>query len=262
MKRIFLFLVAFGMIATSISAQNETTDYRTINHNAFKRGEELKYRLHYGAVNAGEAVVKIDDTKKLIYGRQTLHVLASGYSKGAFDWFFKVRDYFESYVDEEALVPWLFMRRCDEGGFKINQNQMFNHAKGQVNSSGKTLSVPKNIQDMISAFYYARTFDFSKAKTGDIYSIPTFVDDEIWDLKIKFVGRETISTDLGKISCLKFVPVVQKGRIFKKEEDLHVWITDDTNKIPVRVQAEILVGSIKMDIISATGLITPLKTQK
>jgi hypothetical protein len=245
-----------------VDAQTEASALRTINHNAFKRGEELKYRLHYGAMNAGEAVVKIDNSKKPINGRPTLHVLANGYSKGAFDWFFKVRDYFESYVDEEALVPWLFMRRCDEGGFKINQNQVFNHTAGEVNSSGQKISVPKNIQDMISAFYFARTIDFSKAKTGDIYSVPTFVDNEIWDLKIKFVGKETITTDLGKISCMKFVPVVQKGRIFKKEEDLHVWITDDANKIPVRAQAEILIGSIKMDIMSANGLVTPLKIQK
>lgn len=261
MKRL---LLLFGLVsfAATVSVAQTATPYRKITNGAFKRGEELKFRLHYGAVNAGEAVVKVDESKKMIAGRQTMHITVNGYSKGAFDWFFRVRDYFESYVDEEALVPWIFMRRCDEGGFKIVQNQTFNHQVGQVNSSGKVLTVPKNIQDMVSSFFYARTLDYSKAKKGDVFEVKTFMDDEVWDLKIKFMGRETINTDLGKISCMKFVPVVQKGRVFKKEDDLLIWISDDVNKIPIRVQAEILVGSVKMDIISAKGLVEPLKTTK
>ena len=257
-----LLLISGLLVVAATSAVAQTASYRKVNNTAFKRGEELKFRLHYGAVNAGEAVVKVDETRKVIAGRPTMHIVANGYSKGAFDWFFRVRDYFESYVDEEALIPWLFMRRCDEGGFKINQNQTFNHQAGQVNSSGKMLTVPKNIQDMVSSFYYARTMDYSKAKKGDLFEVKTFMDDEIWDLKIKFVGRETIKTDLGNIACMKFVPVVQKGRVFKKEDDLHIWISDDANKIPVRVEAQILVGSVKMDITSAKGLAVPLKTTK
>jgi hypothetical protein len=261
MKRLLLISGILVIAATSAVAQT-ASPYRKVNNGAFKRGEELKFRLHYGAVNAGEAVVKVDESKKLIGGRPTMHIVANGYSKGAFDWVFRVRDYFESYVDEEALIPWIFMRRCDEGGFKINQNQTFNHISGQVNSSGKTMTVPKNVQDMVSSFFYARTLDYSAAKKGDVFEVKTFMDDEIWDLKIKFIGRETIKTDLGKIACMKFVPVVQKGRVFKKEDDLLIWISDDANKIPIRVQAEILVGSVKMDIISAKGLVVPLKTTK
>src|SRR6185295_1774772 len=159
---------------------------------------------------------------------------------------------------EEALMPWLFLRKVDEGGFKINQNQTYNHNDGKVISNGKTITVPKYIQDMLSSFYYARTLDFSKAKKGDIFEVPTFIDDEIWDLKMKYLGKEVINTDLGKINCIKLCPVVQKGRVFKKEEDLSMYISDDANHIPVRAEGEILVGSIKMDLIGYSGLATTL----
>ncbi len=111
---------------------------------------------------------------------------------------------------------------------------------------------------MISAFYFARTLDFSTAKEGEVFEFPCFVDDEVWPLKIRYMGKETIKTDIGKIRCIKFRPVVQKGRVFKKEEDMNAWISDDKNRIPVRAEAKVLVGSIKMDITAFAGLVNPL----
>lgn len=238
--------------------EDKQTDLRKIDNTAFKRGEVLKYRVHYGAIDAGEAVISVEQENKQIAGRNTYHVVGKGSSKGAFDWFFKVRDTYESYIDESAIVPWMFVRRVDEGGFKITQNMVFDHYHGRVNSNGSTMDVPINIQDMISAFYYARTIDMSNIKAGDILEVPCFVDDKQWTLKIKYVGRETIKSDVGKVKCMKFRPVVQTGRIFKKEEDLNVWISDDKNRIPVRAQANILVGSIKMDLQSYSGLASTL----
>jgi hypothetical protein len=262
MKRIIFFSL-LSLFAFAANAQNAATPvYRKVVNNAFKRGESLKYRIHYGAVNAGEADLTVDNSKLVMGGRPTIHVVGIGSSKGAFDWFFKVRDRYESYLDEDALMPWLFIRKVDEGGFKINQNQAYDHNNGRVNSNGKTITVPKYIQDMISSFYYARTLDFSKAKKGDLFSVQTFIDDEIWDLKMKFLGREVISTEVGKINCIKLCPVVQKGRVFKKEEDLSMYISDDANHIPVRAEGEILVGSIKMDLIGYSGLATTLNLVK
>ena len=261
MKRLIIpitiaaFLPAFAFAqSTANSATTTTTDLRKITNNAFKRGETLKYRLHYGAIDAGEADISIDNTTKMIKDRPTYHAVGVGYSKGAFDWFYKVRDRYESYIDEDALVPWIFMRRTDEGGFKIKQDQMYDQENGKVLSNGKSFDIPKYMQDMISSFYYARTIDFSKAKIGDIFTVPTFVDDEAWQLKIKYLGKETIDSDLGNVNCLKFCPVIQKGRVFKHEDDLNVWISDDPYHVPIRAQAQILVGSVKMDIMSADGL--------
>jgi hypothetical protein len=234
-------------------------ELRVANNEAFKKGEMLKFRLHYGFIDAGEAVLQVMNEDREIGGRKVYHMVGVGYSKGSFDWFYKVRDRYETYVDEKALVPWIFIRRVDEGGYIINQDYIFNQFKHKVDiGGGKVFDTPEHVQDMLSAFYYARSLDFSNAKAGDIYTIPAFVDKEVYPMKIKYVGKETIKTDLGKFRCLKFRPVVQKGRIFKKEEDLNVWITDDKNHIPIRAQANILVGSIKMDLIQYSGLANPI----
>ncbi len=235
------------------------TELRVHKNEAFRRGEKLTYRMHYGFINAGEVVMEVTGENKLIGGRSTYHVIGTGYTNSSFDLFFPVRDRYESYIDEQAIVPWLFIRRVREGSYKKDENLIFNNFKKTVNNNdGQSFVVPENVQEMTSAFYYARTIDFTNAKEGDIFEFPCFVDEEVWPCKIKYLGKETIKSDVGKIRCIKFCPVVQKGRIFKKEEDMTAWISDDKNRIPVRAEAKILVGSIKMDLTGFTGLANPV----
>lgn len=231
---------------------------KKVENKAFKKGEVLNYRLHYGSVDAGTATIEVrpEDTK--FAGRSVYKMVGTGTTNAVFDMFFKVRDRYETYIDAESLTPWVFIRRVDEGGYKINQNQIFNPYKKTVSSDGKDFSVPENVQDMLSAFYCARTIDYSHAKVGDIFTINAFVDDEIWPMKFKYAGKQVIKSDIGKINCLKFTPIVQKGRVFKKEEDLSVWISDDGNKIPVRAEAKLVVGSVRMDLTSFQNLANPV----
>jgi hypothetical protein len=272
MKKLFIsatILAAAGLACLSFQTQKELPVIQTghgpvkelpmMNNGAFKRGEALSFRVHYGIIDAGVATLKVTDEEKELGGRKTFHVVGIGVSKGTFDWFFKVRDRYETYIDEKALVPWLFVRRVSEGGYQCSQDYIFNHFNQKVNvGDGKTFNIEPNMQDMLSAFYQARNLDLSNAKPGDLFSLKCFVDNEIWPLQIKFIGRETVETDAGTFKCLKFRPIVQKGRVFKKEEDLNVWISDDKNHIPVKGQADILVGSIKMELTEYSGLANPV----
>lgn len=273
-KHIKLLSAAFALLFILCSAGYKLSRTETIEHQinsntthenlpnaentAFNQGEILSYRLHYGALNAGIAVLEVKPQLLDISGRKVMHIVANGYTQGAADWFYKVRDRYETYMDKDALVPWLFVRRVDEGGFKFSQDYAFNHYTKKVDvGNGEKFDVPVGVQDMVSAFYTARSLDLSNAKPGDVFSLNSFMDKEVWPVKIKFIGRETISTDIGKYNCLKFRPVVQKGRVFKHEDDLTVWISDDKNHIPMRVQANIIIGSVKMDITSAVNLANP-----
>ena len=239
--------------------------FRSVTNNSFQVGEELRYRLHYGFIDAGEAKLYVKATDKKVKGRKLIHVEGIGRSLGAFDWFFKVRDRYESYIDKTSVFPWIFIRRVNEGGYIINQDYTFYQHKKTVDlgeKGKKELKVPANIQDMLSSYYYARTMDFSKAKVGDTYTLSTIVDGEVYPLKIRYKGKETVNLRKGKYRCLRFAPVVQKGRIFKTEDDLSVWITDDKNKIPVLAKANVLVGSIKMELVGYKNLLNPIAEVK
>lgn len=241
------------------AAASEVFPLRTLKHDAFRPGEKLTYVVHYGWVNAGEAIVELKEADRDIQGRKVWRAIGTGRSLGAFNTFFKVDDRYESYFDAKGVFPWVFQRRVSEGGYDFSQDYMYQqHKREVVTQEKKSYPVPGSVQDMLSAFYYARTIDYSNAKSGDVYTIDCFLDNELWPLRMKYVGKETIKLRTGKYRCLKFQPVVQEGRIFKSNEDLNVWITDDGNHIPVLAQAKVLVGSIKMELSAYEGLVHPI----
>ena len=271
MKKIASICIAITILGIAFSSFKSEQRLPTIENNtpikklpvlkneSFKRGEKLSFRMHYGIIDAGIATLSITEETKEIGSRKTFHVVGLGKSKGAFDWFFKVRDRYETYIDEQAIVPWVFIRRISEGSYTDSQDYIFNHYNQKVNVGEKKLyDIEPNMQDMLSAFYRARTMDLSAAKPGETYSINCFVDKEIFEVKIKFIKRETIKTKFGKVKCLKFRPIIQEGRVFKDEEDLNIWISDDKNHIPIKGQADVLVGSIKMELTSYEGLANPM----
>ena len=266
MKRLFISIICMFLIGAAnatggiydIQSDVSAFNFRKVNNSSFKVGEKLTYTLHYGIIDAGRATLEVQQCDKKINNRDLIHIVGKGKSLGAFNWFFKVQDRYETYMDAESMIPWMFIRRVYEGGYKINQDYTFYQHKQKVSDGKKNYEVPENIQDMISSYYYARTIDFSNAQKGDIFEFNSFVDGEVYPLKIKYLGKETIKIRKGKFKCMKFVPVVQKGRIFKTEDDLQVWISDDENKIPLLAKAKILVGSIKMEVTDYEGLKNPV----
>lgn len=254
-------LVAFATNGQATKPAKVKLDYlpvkplRNTTNNAFKVGEQVNYRLHYGLINAGTASITVNESKTKFNNRDAYHIVGEGKSIGSFDWFFKVRDRYETYVDKQGLFPYRFVRNTDEGGYKINQDyQFYPEKRAYKNQKGESYMTPDFVQDMLSSYFYARTLDYSSMKKGDIITIMSVVDDELYPLKMKYMGKEQIKVDAGTFNCIRFAPVVQKGRVFKKEEDLSVWVTDDANHIPVLASAKLMVGAVKMELTSYTGL--------
>jgi hypothetical protein len=233
--------------------------FKKVSIHAFKPGEKLKYRLTYGIFDAGEATLEVIETSKKVRGRKLWRVRGIGTTISAFEWFYKVYDRYESYIDVEGMFPWIFIRRVNEGGYKISQDYTFFQHKQEVdNGEGERFKTVESAQDMISAFYYARTLNFSKAKIGQKYEIPIFMDDGNYPTGIRYKGKEVIRIRKGKFLCHKFSPVVQEGRVFNNEDDLTIWVTADRNKIPILCKAKIKVGSIKMHLVGWEGVANPM----
>lgn len=259
MKKLLYFFSLIGLIGVTTSSTSVT--YPSITNKSFKEGEKLRYRVTYGFVDAGEAVLEVKPTSKKGAGRPLHHVVATGKTLAGFNAFFKVRDVYESYIDQKAIMPWYFNRDVDEGGYKINQYYTFKQNANKVHNGTKDFDSKMGVQDMISSFYKARTLNFDGMKKGKTFSFQCFMDDEFYTLKIKYVGDEEIKIRKGKFKCHKFVPVVQTGRYFENEEDVQFWVTADNNKIPVLVKAKIPVGQIKMHLVEWSGLKNDLSSK-
>ena len=244
-----------------------TFSFDTQKEDAFDTGEYFKFRIHYGIVNAGYATLEIKDAT--INNKKVHHAIGKGYTTGMSKFFFKVEDLYESYFDKESGSPYRYVRKIDEGGYTKNQEGFFNLSENKVlvkdykRKTEKTIVVTDNVQDIVSSFYYLRNHpNIDKLKSGESITIDMFFDDEITKFKLKYVGRQDITTKFGTVSTMVFKPLVQTGRVFKEKESLTLWITDDDNKVPIRIKADLAVGSLKADLDEYKGLKNPLKVKK
>lgn len=259
MKKLFFSIPLAALLLGATST--DTVHYPTVKNTAFGVGEVLRYRVTYGFMDAGEAIMEVKSTSRTGANRPLFHVVGTGRTLGGFNTFYKVRDVYESYIDRESIMPWYFKRNVDEGGFKINQDYTFKQNEYRVYNGEDYFKTPMGVQDMISSFYKARTLDFRGLKPGRIYSFECFMDNEIFIMKIKYVGDEIVRIRKGKFKCHKFVPVVQTGRYFENEEDVQFWVTADANKIPLMVKAKIPVGIVKMHLVEWNGLKNELSSK-
>jgi len=241
-----------------------SVSFDTQNEEAYSIGELLTYRLHYGILNAGYATIEVKDSN--LNNLPVYHVVGKGYSTGMTKFFFKVEDVYESYIDKNTKNPYRFVRKINEGGYTKNQEGFFDQKSNKItvkdykHRTEKSFDFPKNTQDILSSFYYLRNYpNINKIKRGESIIIDMFFDNETTKFKLKFIGREDIRTKFGVVSTMIFRPLVQSGRIFKEEESLTIWISDDYNKIPIRIKANLLVGALKADLEDYRGLKNPFK---
>ncbi len=233
-------------------------------HSSFQAGEWFKFRIHYGVFTASYATLEVKS--ETLNERPVYHIVGEGKSSGILSVFFKVEDYYETYIDRKEVIPYRFIRKINEGGHIKDIEINFDHETKKAHVFNKkynkkeSFSVKQGVQDMMSSFYYLRNnIDVSSLQKGNEQLVNMFFDNENYLFKLRFLGREIIKTKFGKIRCLKFRPIVQADRVFKEEESLTVWVSDDENRMPVRIKADILVGSIKADLEGFKGLKHPFK---
>ena len=259
MKRI-LFIIA--ILSLSINAQTTAPSLKSTSNFAFENGEWLRFRMSYSNfLNAGYATISVNGTS--YNGKKAFHINGKGKSTGLVNVFFKVRDNYQSYIYKETLQPYRFIRDIHEGGYTKNREINFDHTNklatvtDKKKNTIKKYPISNNIQDILSALYFLRNKELTNLQKGQEVELNMFFDNKVNDFKLRFLGKETIRTKFGKVRALKFRPYVKAGRVFKAQESVTVWVSDDENKIPLRVKASLAVGSLRADLDAYKGLAHP-----
>ncbi len=256
-----LSLIITLLFQISILASLTGDEFRKLPNNAFKEGEKLTFDVKYGFVTAGIATMQIPKIKR-ISGRNAYHVTFEVNSVPSFDIFYKVRDRYETYIDVEGLFPWRFEQHIREGNYSRDFSAFFDQRKGKAKTTEGEYEIPKYVHDIVSAFYFARTLDYSGMKKGDKIHLQNFYKDKVYDLDVVYHGKETIEVKAGKFDCIIVEPLVQEGGLFKSEGNIIIWLTDDDIKMPVRVKTKVVVGAIDADLTSYEGLAGQLKSKR
>ncbi len=267
LKRLLLLAIICLSIMLSANAQCKEAN------NSFQGGEKVIYHAYYNWgfiwVNAGVVSFLVDDYN---YNNTPSYFIRSyGRTYKAYDFLFKVRDSFEVYVDTLSLKPWEFDRKTHEGSTISHHHYKFNRAGNSIHTTiskdkspykDSILIWPECSYDLLSMVYRARNIDFKKYNPGDKIPINMILDGKTYDLYIRYKGKETIRNREGRrFKCVKFSPLLVEGTIFTSGEDMTVWVTDDKNRIPIIVEAKILIGSVKAMFVKAEGLKHPMEAE-
>ena len=228
--------------------------YRQLQNNAFTVGERLTFDISYGFITAGQAVMSIPDYR-YVNGRKTYETRIEASSTSTFDWVFKVRDRYETFMDVEGIFPWRFEQHIREGSYSRDYDAFFDPEEQTAEASdGKKYSTPQYVHDIVSAFYYVRTLDLTHAKRGDVIHLQNFFDGKTHPLDVRVLGHQEVETDAGTFECCVIEPMVVEGGLFKNEGSIKIWLSDDDNHIPVKMASKILVGEIEAKLVKYEGV--------
>lgn len=241
----------------------------TVVNNAFKAGEYLRYRVYYssalGNLTAGEAILTVENWKDIREGRtkDVYHITGIGNSKGMFNWFFKVRDKFESFVDKQTLLPYAFIRKTREGKYKYDARVIFDREKNvAVTNSKPPKKTPPDIHDFVSALYYMRTINVEDFDADSLYYINFFLDDSVYTSAVKYHGKVNIKTKWGTVRCLKIAPMMASGEVFAEKYPMFVYVSDDESHVPIMGESAVIVGSVKMELVEYNNLMESIVNEE
>lgn len=260
------FLMALDMpyqTPPELTVEESKTEQCFIENKTFQAGEEITYKLYYNWnfvwLAAGEVVFNVMESD------DKYHITAKGRTYKAYEWFFKVRDHYETYIDKETLLPQTSIRDVHEGGYRLYDKVDFDQEKNvAVSERGKTkyetttqeYNLDGCMHDVLSVIYYTRNLAFDRYEEGQEFPVKIFMDKEVWSLNVKYKGKETSKKikGLGKFKTIKFSPEVIGGEVFTKDAEMNIWVSDDGNRIPLLIESPVSVGSIKAVLKDYKGL--------
>lgn len=260
MKKLFIYIIPIFLFGNFVSTEVlEEASSGAI----FSKGEKLEYRVHYGFINAGEATVQVHPELYSINNKICYKATCYGRSSSAFDMVTKVRDTWGSYIDTSEFIPQRSYRDITEGKYRLKEGVYFYHNKGQADAqrenkkgevSNASYDVPYGVQDIVSGFYFLRKYDYNKMKVGDTIKMNAFFEDALYKFKIKYLGKCVLNTKFGKINAIKLTPIMPDNQLFDGESSIRVWLSDDKNKVPVKMEADMFIGAVEVELKSYQGL--------
>ena len=253
---IFIFYTLFA-----VNSYAQDVEFRELENKSFAAGEKLIYSVRYGFIPAGTAEISVDASREM-FGREILHTKLLVKSLESFDWIYSVRTTYESYIDKLGLFPWRFALHIRESKFKADFSAFFDQRRGKAITSEGKYDIPLYAQDVVSAFYYARTLDYSGMEKGDKITLVNFYNDSVHNLDVIYLGKETVSVESGTFDCIVVEPLVTEGGFFKSEGNIMLFMTDDDLKIPVQVKIKVIIGALTVELTDFEGLAGEITSKK
>ena len=253
--------VVLGIISLLMVAANPAPRFGFI---AYQPGEEIRYRVHYGFFNAGEAIMRVTNQHYRVNNRICFRAEVVGNSTGAFDKIIRIRNVWGSYFDTINFQPQRAFRNIQENRYRRKEETLFDYGRNKAriqaeNSQPEEVSVSPNVQDMVSGYYFLRLQKYNHLRKKDTIRLTGIFENKVYDFRIVYLGKERVKTEFGKTDAFVISPIMPENKLFSGRNPIKMWISDDLNRIPLKIEAELLLGSLDMDIQSYKNLKYPIQ---
>jgi hypothetical protein len=265
MKQFLKYWVPVLLVLPAFTVADKNAVY---DKNVFGVGEKLEFRVHYGFINAGEATLETYPQMYKVNDKICYKGSVTGRTSGPFDLALNIRDTWVSYFDSSTCIPQKFYRDIEEGKYRLKEAVFYDYHTGLANveREGKkgeekkkaSYKIPNDVVDIVSGYFFLRTVNYNLLKVGDTITTTAFFEDKVYDFKVKFLGKAKINTKFGKINAIKLSPVMPDNKLFEGGNSIRMWLSDDKNKIPLKIEADMFVGAVEMDLKSYKGLKNPI----
>jgi len=232
-------------------------------HSAYLPGEIIQYRIHYGFITAGEAFMRLTDkyyyvNKKVCYRAEII-----GNSTGAFSSIVRIRNVYGAYFDTTEFKPQKAFRSISENKYRKKEETFFDYANNKASirdedSPVEEVPIYPNILDMVSGYYFLRLQNYEGISKNDTIKLKGIFENKTYDFKILYLGKQLVKTEFGKIASFVISPIMPENSLFRGKYPIKMWISDDGNRIPLKIEAELMLGSVELDMLDYDNLKYPL----
>jgi hypothetical protein len=231
---------------------------------AYLPGEEIRYRVHYGFLTAGEAIMRLTDKYYLVNKKVCFRAEVIGNSKGAFDRIVRIRNVWGAYFDTLSFLPQKAFRSIAENRYRKKEETYFDHENKIANvksedDKAETVAISAGIQDMVSGYYFLRLQNYEGFRKNDTLKMKGIFENKTYDFHILYLGKERVKTRFGKAAAFVISPIMPSNSLFRGKYPIKMWISDDPNRIPLKIEAELLLGSVELDIEQYQNLKHPIR---
>jgi hypothetical protein len=258
----FIFCISLFAVI-SVAFTSSVNQVKLLPVKTFAQGESVEYRVHYGFITAGEATMRVNKSLVKVGKQPCFKIEVEGRTTGAFDKFLSIKDIWGTMLDTGMYHPLQSYRLIEEGNYRLKEvvNYDYTNKKAIVshNDEKREVKLPGIVQDMVSGYYYFRLVDYSQLREGDVINVTGMFEEKVYNLKVKYSGKERIKTKFGRINAIVLTPQLPENKLFDGENAVQFFISDDQNRIPLKIRAELVVGAVELDIKGYTGLKYPIK---
>ena len=244
--KIYIFFISLLIIANSTFAQ----DFSFLN-----QSELLNYRIHLGFINAANATVKSSPNITFLQSTPTRKIEIEGKTVGILHVFSPVIDYWSANLAIETRLPLKTEMRKIEGRYKKNEDVIFDQSLGlakiyspQNTPVNKTIPISKGMMDIIGGYFFLRDKNLTQMRVGQSLSAKILFDGTIYDILFIVKGFETVEGKLGAKKCIRTSLVLPKNNMFKDDDAIRLWISQDKYQIPFKMEVNLKIGFLSIDL--------------